>query len=95
MLHIRPINNNYFVAKVKIGDAEKIVFVRTRLAAGTSKNRFYVHEVFTQEEIEKAGNILGVTDADRPFPNVSEFYRKIVANVLNVKPQEPRNRATA
>ena len=50
----KPIINYYFAGKVKIGDNDKIVFVRTRKNAGRA-NRFYVHEVFTEEEIIKLG----------------------------------------
>lgn len=81
----KPIENHYFAGKVRIGERESIVFVRTRKAEGMP-NRFYVHEVFTQEEIEKSEGIRGVTsDADRPFRNSSDFYRRILAEYLKVK----------
>ena len=80
-----PIENHYFAGRVRIGENEKIVFVRTRQAKGTS-NRFYVHEVFTQEEIEKSGDFHRVTsDADRPYRNSPDFYRSILANYLKGK----------
>lgn len=80
-----PIENHYFAGRVRIGENEKIVFVRTRQAKGTS-NRFYVHEVFTQEEIEKSGDFHRVTsDADRPYRNSPDFYRSILANYLKSK----------
>ena len=81
----KPIENHYFAGRVRIGENEKIVFVRTRQAKGTS-NRFYVHEVFTQEEIEKSGDFHRVTsDADRPYRNSPDFYRSILANYLKGK----------
>ena len=81
----KPIDNYYFAGKVQIGESEKIVFVRAREAKGMP-NRFYVHEVFTQEEIEKSGGIRGVTsDADRPFRNSPDFYRRLLADYLKVK----------
>ena len=81
----KPIDNYYFAGKVQIGESEKIVFIRTREAKGMP-NRFYVHEVFTQEEIEKSGGIRGVTsDADRPFRNSPDFYRRLLADYLKVK----------
>ena len=80
-----PIENHYFAGRVRIGENEKIVFVRTRQAKGTP-NRFYVHEVFTQEEIEKSGDFHRVTsDADRPYRNSPDFYRSILANYLKGK----------
>ena len=81
----KPIENHYFAGRVRIGENEKIVFVRTRQAKGTP-NRFYVHEVFTQEEIEKSGDFHRVTsDADRPYRNSPNFYRSILANYLKGK----------
>ena len=81
----KPIDNFYFAAKVRIGAEDKIVFVRTRMPKG-SDNRFYVHEVFTEDEIKKAGGTVAdntgmQTRGDSP----SDIYRNILANVLNVK----------
>jgi len=53
----KPINNFYFTAKVRIGGEDKIVFVRTRMPK-ESDNRFYVHEVFTEDEIKNAGGFV-------------------------------------
>ena len=81
----KPIENHYFVAKVKIGNADKIVFVRTRQAQGR-KNRFYVHEVFTEDEIKKLGNQQTAPRLSAmAHRNASEFYRTIIARVMNVK----------
>ena len=85
--------NFYFAGKVIIGGNEKIVFVRTRQSKGRA-NRFYVYEVFTEDEITKLGG--QQTDAasdiaDREYRNASEFYRNIVAMVLNVNPLNAEN----
>ena len=50
----KPVMNFYFAGKVIIGGNEKIVFVRTRQSKGRA-NRFYVYEVFTEDEITKLG----------------------------------------
>ncbi len=85
----KSINNNYFAAKVKIGGIEKVVFVRTRQATGRD-NRFYVHEVYTLDEIENRKDFeQGTRIQTAATHNPSDFYKKIVANVLNVKSQEP------
>ncbi|MBS1369738.1 MAG: hypothetical protein HPZ91_07245 [Lentisphaeria bacterium] len=89
----KPLVNHYFAAPVQIGGNRKIVFVRTRQAEGRP-NRFYVHEVFTEDEIEKLGS--RQTDAtsgkpDRLYRNASEFYRNIIASVMNIKPEPGEN----
>ena len=48
------INNHYFAGKVDLDGDVKIVFCRVREAEGDSKGkRFYVHEVFTENETKK------------------------------------------
>ena len=70
---------------MRSGERESIVFVRARKAKGMP-NRFSVREVFTQEEVEKSEGIGGVTsDADRPFKDPSDFYRRLLAEYLKVK----------
>ena len=36
-------------------DGAKIIFCRVRKAEGDNANRFYVHEVFAEDEIEEQG----------------------------------------
>ena len=51
-----PKDNHYFAGKIMYGGKERIVFCRVRKNAGRG-NRFYVHEIFTEEEIKaKPGN---------------------------------------
>ena len=81
----KPIDNHYFAGKVDFDGEEKIVFVRTRQAEGR-QNRFYVHEVFTEDEIKKAGAMqTGAVLADRVPGNAPDFYRSLIAEVLKVK----------
>lgn len=49
--------NHFFAGRVGFPDGEKIVFCRVREAIG-SKGHFYVHEVFTEDEIKSKGAIL-------------------------------------
>ena len=48
-----PKDNHYFAGKIMYGGKERIVFCRVRKSAGAN-NRFYVHEVFTAEEVKAA-----------------------------------------
>ena len=83
----KPIVNYYFAGKVNIDDVEKIVFVRTRKSEGRA-NRFYVHEIFTEDEIAKLGSQqtdAALANTSRKYRNASEFYRNIIAKVLNYK----------
>ncbi len=48
----KNISNHYFAGKIKYGNEEKIVFCRVRETDGLS-GRFYVHEVFTEDELKK------------------------------------------
>ena len=77
------IDNHYFAGKIKYGDEEKIVFCRVRKAAGDTE-RFYVHEVFTEEEIKKGLNNT-VTDGSLPLLIGKPLFSFILRDVLNVK----------
>lgn len=46
------INNHYFAGKIKYGNDEKLIFCRVRSVINQTENRFYVHEVFTEDEIK-------------------------------------------
>ena len=48
----KTITNYYFAAKINYGDKQKIVFCRVKHPDGSVK-RFYVDEVFTEDEIKK------------------------------------------
>ena len=49
----KAIMNYYFAAKIKIDDNWKKLFVRPREKSG-HKNKFYVHEIYTEDEIKKS-----------------------------------------
>lgn len=83
----KPIENHYFAASVKIGNANTIVLVRTRKTEG-KPNRFYVHEVFTEEEIKEKGHqLVSNTPPDGKFNGPFDFYKTIIAKYLAVKSQ--------
>ncbi len=78
---------------MKIGENDRIVFIRTRKTEGRN-NRFYVHEVFTEDEIKKLGDQqtdAAPDDTGRMYRNASEFYRNILASVMNVKAEHREN----
>ena len=79
----KDIDNHYFAGKIKYGDDEKIVFCRVREADGDTE-RFYVHEVFTEDEIKK-GVRSTVTDVDPPLLTGTPLYKFILQEILNVK----------
>ena len=79
----KNINNHYFSGRIKYGEEEKIVFCRVREAAGDT-NRFYVHEVFTDEEIKKEADN-AVTNVGLPLLIGKPLYKFILQDVLNVK----------
>lgn len=85
----KPIDNHFFAARANFGGEDRVVFVRTREAAGDN-NRFYVHEVYTEDEIMKAVNARGVADPDRPFQGAADFYKNLIARYLEVKEQPAR-----
>ncbi|MDR0466140.1 MAG: hypothetical protein LBH94_02150, partial [Deltaproteobacteria bacterium] len=91
----KAIENYYFSAPVEIDGTRKIVFARVREVEGNPAS-FYVHEVFTEDEIEKADeltsllsrrNPLGMQThaaASRKKGNPSDLYRSIIRNALDV-----------
>ena len=79
----KNIDNHYFAAKIKYGNDEKIVFCRVRENHG-DKSRFYVHEVFTEDEIKKASHA-SVVDGSLPRLIGKPLYLYILQDVLNVK----------
>lgn len=87
----KPIVNYYFAAPVEIGGERKLVFVRSRKASGTP-NRFYVHEVFTEDEIRELGSQQTAPHLSAmAHRNASEFYKKILAEVMNIKSDSEKN----
>ncbi|MDR1951991.1 MAG: hypothetical protein LBQ37_00560 [Elusimicrobiota bacterium] len=84
----KGLKNFYFAAPVKIDGQPNVVFVRIRQMDG-DKKRFYVHEVYTQEEIEKEADVLQTVDAlKKGLPHgktPASMYRSIIKNGFDVK----------
>lgn len=57
------LRNHYFAGKVKFPGGDKIVFCRVRESAGDTSKRFYVHEVFTEDEIKKGATTRSSNDS--------------------------------
>lgn len=79
---LKNIDNHYFAAKINYGNEEKLVFCRVRENYG-DKSRFYVHEVFTEDEIKKASHA-SVVDGSLPRLIGKPLYKYILQEVLNV-----------
>lgn len=79
----KPIDNHYFAGKINYGGEEKIVFCRVRENQGDN-NRFYVHEVFTEDEIKKETTKRTSNDSSLRFTG-KPLYKYILQDVLNVK----------
>ena len=82
----KPINNFYFAGLVNFEGDKKIVFVRTRQAEGRN-NRFYVHEVFTEDDIIRRPEINfdeGSRMQTGARQNFSDLYRNIIRPHLSV-----------
>ena len=78
------VNNHYFAAKVHFEDGDKIVFCRVHEAEGDDINRFYVHEVFTEDEIKKESSLQS-SSADNSKKSGRSLYSFILQNIINVK----------
>ncbi len=78
----KNISNHYFAGKIYYGNEEKIVFCRVRETDGLT-SRFYVHEVFTEDEIKKAVHV-PVINGSLPQLIGKPLYKFILQDVLNV-----------
>jgi hypothetical protein len=85
----KNINNYYFAAPVKIDDNRKIVFVRARKRAAGA-NRFYVHDVYTEEDIKKSGGNK-TTATRKPKGTPPDLYLSILNKAISVKPFPQKN----
>lgn len=79
----KNISNHYFAGKIKYGNDEKIVFCRVRETDGL-KGRFYVHEVFTEDEVKKEALQVPEIDAGLPQLTGKPLYKYILQDVLDV-----------
>jgi hypothetical protein len=92
------ISNHYFAAPVELNETRKYVFIRVR-EKNTGKS-FYVHEVFIEDEIERAESLDIVLNKKRdrmqavePLMNqkdvkASDLYRSIINRTLSVNPSK-------
>ena len=78
------LRNHYFAAKVRFPGGDKIVFCRVHEAEGSSTSRFYVHEVFTEDEIKKESSFQTST-AGNGKKTGRPLYSFILHEILNVK----------
>ena len=78
------LNNHYFAAKVHFEDGDKIVFCRVHEAEGDDINRFYVHEVFTEDEIKKESSLQS-SSAENSKKSGRSLYSFILQSILKVK----------
>ena|GEM_PF-5043680 len=93
----KPIENYYFAAPVEIDGERKIVFVRVREPEGREAS-LYVHEVFTEDEIEKSDELAALLSrrplrgmqtsgaTSKKTGNPSDLYRSIIREALAVNP---------
>lgn len=84
----KPIDNYYFAGRVDFDGEERIVFCRVRQATrGESIKRFYVHEVFTEEEIKKGASLQTGSAANGKRLGGRALYKNILHEFLSVKPE--------
>ena len=78
----------YFAGKIKIGDNEQILFIRTR-EAEKSPNRFHVHEIFTEQDIiERSERLTRASMLAETNINHSDLYRIIAYPFIKGKSLE-------
>lgn len=84
----KPIDNYYFAGRVDFDGEERIVFCRVRQATrGESIKRFYVHEVFTEDEIKKGASLQTGSAANGKRLGGRALYKNILHEFLSVKPE--------
>jgi hypothetical protein len=96
--------DHYFAATLKIDEADKIVFVRV-IKDSDGHGRFHVHEVFTEDEIEKS-EAISPSDVKKPEMQVrgqtqkdggkaSDLYRGLIKDFLERKEKETARQNSA
>jgi hypothetical protein len=83
----KNIQNYYFAAPVTIDGNNKIIFVRAR-KKGNGQNRFYVHDVYTLDDIKKSGTTktTGTAHNAQNKGNVPDLYKSIIQDAIDVNP---------
>lgn len=81
----KDLNNHYFAGRVKIDGKEKYLFCRVKESIGQGRKRFYVHSVFSEDDIKnkeppsKAG--VDINQLSRG----DSLYVMLLQNYLNCK----------
>ena len=78
------IENHYFAAPVDLDNERKLVFIRV-IEENKAQKKFYVHEVFTEDEIIKPETSDLHSMQTSSIRNVSDLYRSLIHDALNVK----------
>lgn len=82
--HGKKIENYYFAAPVEIDGNRKIIFIRVRQKQGGQK-RFYVHDVYSEDEIKKPGATKTTSAAQvPPQGKAPDLYKSIIYKALAV-----------
>lgn len=79
------IKNHFFAGRVRFSDSDKIVFCRVRKAEGDKTNRFYVHEVLTEDDLKNKGAFLQTAAAhpnDGKLHGGMPLYAAILQEIL-------------
>lgn len=84
-LNGKNIMNYYFAAPVDIDGNNKIVFIRVR-KKGTGLRRFYVHDIYTLDDIKKSGanKTTGTVHKAQNKGNAPDLYKTILSRFLTV-----------
>lgn len=81
----KSLKNHYFAGRVSFPDGEKIVFCRVHESETGGNKRFYVHEVFTEEEIKNKGASFKTGLAQNgKGPGGRSLYNRVLYDTLNV-----------
>ncbi|MDR1803189.1 MAG: hypothetical protein LBQ94_06230 [Treponema sp.] len=80
----KPIKNTLIVAPIQIGKKPEILVVRLRMVKGHD-NKFYVHDIFTSEElIKNTGNTVKAGSAGNPVGESSKSIAHIKSLLLDI-----------
>jgi len=80
----KPIKNTLIVAPIQIGRRLEILVVRLRMVKGHD-NKFYVHDIFTSEElIKNTGNTVKAGSAGNPVGGSSKSIAHIKSLLLDI-----------
>lgn len=81
-------NNYYFAAPINIDGNKQILFIRVKHVAGRNK-LFYIHDVFTDEEIKEAAPYSGEQNANLRSLRVAALAKSIIQDYEKYKYNAP------